>query len=154
MVVLVALQATPDSSPPESPRTPPPPKRGSTTSPGQEALATGARWLAALVCCQHKAALAADALSLVNDLVQLLYYHGSGVAHSLTADTCDTTVHLLSPVVQVSHCCIVQTLDWKSCAAGCAGSHVLQLQLVPAAANAWSLHLRLYQGNMPEDGFL
>ena len=96
-----ALQATPDSSPPDSPRTPPPPKRGSTTSPGQDALATGARWLAALVCCQHTAGLAPDGLCLVNDLVQLLYYHGSGVAHSLEVDDCDTTVHLLSPVVQV-----------------------------------------------------
>lgn len=102
------LQATPESSPPESPRTPLPPKRGSTTSPGQEALATGARWLAAVVCCHHKAGLAADGLSLVNDLVQLLYYHGSGVAHSLTLDDCDTTVHLLSPVVQVR-------LNWYTC---------------------------------------
>ena len=105
----MALQATPESSPPESPRTPRPPKRGSTTSPGQEALYTGSRWLAALVCCHHKAELAADGLALLNDLVQLLYYHGSGVAHTLTVDGCDTSVHLLSPVVQVSletHMCI------------------------------------------------
>ena len=34
--------------------------------------------------------------------MQLLYYHGSGVAHSLTGSDCDTSVHLLSPIVQVS----------------------------------------------------
>ena len=34
--------------------------------------------------------------------MQLLYYHGSGVAQNLTVDDCNTSVHLLSPVVQVS----------------------------------------------------
>jgi len=95
------LQNTPDSSPPDSPRTPPPPKRGSTTSPGQEALTAGGRWLAILVCCHHKTGLDAGALSLINDLVQLLYYHGSGVAQKHRDDESDGAAHLLSPVVQV-----------------------------------------------------
>ena len=95
------LQNTPDSSPPDSPRTPPPPKRGSTTSPGQEALTAGGRWLAVLVCCHHKAGLDAGGQSLINDLVQLLYYHGSGVAQQHGDDESDATAHLLSPVVQV-----------------------------------------------------
>jgi len=97
------LQNTPDSSPPDSPRTPPPPKRGSTTSPGQEALTAGGRWLAILVYCHHKTGLDAGGLSLINDLVQLLYYHGSGVAQKHRDDESDGTAHLLSPVVQVSH---------------------------------------------------
>jgi hypothetical protein len=95
------LQNTPDSSPPDSPRTPPPPKRGSTTSPGQEALTAGGRWLAILVYCHHKTGLDAGGLSLINDLVQLLYYHGSGVAQKHRDDESDGTAHLLSPVVQV-----------------------------------------------------
>ena len=99
---ILQLQTSPDSSPSDSPRTPPPPRRGSTTSPGQEALGTAGQWLAVLVCCHHQAGLAPDGLALVNDLVQLLYYHGSGVAHSMTPGDCDTTVHLLSPVVQVN----------------------------------------------------
>ena len=98
------LQTSPASTPPDSPRTPPPPKRGSTTSPGQEALATGGRWLAILVCCHHKAGLPTHALSLVSDLVQLLYYHGSGVSQIHKEDDTNGDVHLLSPVVQVSDC--------------------------------------------------
>lgn len=58
--------------------------------------------------------MAADGLCLVNDLVQLLYYHGSGVAHSLAVDDCETTVHLLSPVVQVSDCCVAAIMDRHS----------------------------------------
>lgn len=95
------LQNTPDSSPPDSPRTTPAPKRGSTTSPGQEALTAGGRWLAILVCCHYKTGLDAGGLSLINDLVQLLYYHGSGIAQNHQDDARDGTVHLLSPVVQV-----------------------------------------------------
>ena len=95
------MQTSPDSSPPDSPRTPPPPKRGSTTSPGQETLAAAGRWLTVLVCSHHTSGLLGDALSLLNDLMQLLYYHGSSVAQSDRHSSADDNVHLLSPVVQV-----------------------------------------------------
>ncbi|KAL0036203.1 hypothetical protein WJX79_007899 [Trebouxia sp. C0005] len=101
---------TPDSSPPDSPRTTPAPKRGSTTSPGQEALTAGGRWLAILVCCHYKTGLDAGGLSLINDLVQLLYYHGSGIAQNHQDDARDGTVHLLSPVVQECMETVVEAL--------------------------------------------
>ncbi|DBA95921.1 TPA: hypothetical protein ACH3X1_001448 [Trebouxia sp. C0004] len=102
---------TPDSSPPDSPRTPPPPKRGSTTSPGQEALIAGGRWLAILVCCHHKSGLDTGGLSLINDLVQLLYYHGSGVAQNHRDDQSHGIAHLLSPVVQECMEMIAEALE-------------------------------------------
>ncbi|BDA40960.1 hypothetical protein COCOBI_01-6140 [Coccomyxa sp. Obi] len=52
------------------------PKRGSTVSPGAEALAFAARWLALLSCAMAQRPLPTHALELMSDLVQLLYYHG------------------------------------------------------------------------------
>ena len=95
------LQERPDGSPHSQGRTPRPPKRGSITSPGQEALSKAAHWLALLVCCHYKASLAPEGLVLVNDLIQLLYYHGSNVAHRLEPEEQDGDIHLLSPLVQV-----------------------------------------------------
>ena len=98
---ILLVQESPGGSPQDSARASQPPKRGSTTSPGPEALSKAAHWLALLVCCHVKAGLAPDGLVLVNDLVQLLYYHGSNVAQSSEAEATDENIHLLSPLVQV-----------------------------------------------------
>ena len=45
-------------------------------SPGAEALAFAARWLALLSCALAQRPLPTHALELMSDLVQLLYYHG------------------------------------------------------------------------------
>lgn len=96
---------TPEATPPASPRdrqakAAAQAKRGSTVSPGEAALAASAQWLEVLVCCQAVASLPPSALSLMSDLVQLLYYHGSGVAQ-LGAAADGQDMQLLSPVVQV-----------------------------------------------------
>ena len=75
-------------------------KRGSTVSPGEAALTASAQWLEVLVCCLAVASLPPSALSLMSDLVQLLYYHGSGVAQ-LGAAADGQDMQLLSHVVQV-----------------------------------------------------
>lgn len=97
------LQESPEgsSSPHNSDGARKPPKRGSTTSPGQEALSKAAHLLALLVCCHVSAELAPDGLALINDLVQLLYYHGSNVAHKPEEEAANENIHLLSPLVQV-----------------------------------------------------
>lgn len=100
-VARLLVQESPGGSPQDSARSSQPPKRGSTTSPGPEALSKAAHWLALLVCCHVKAGLAPDGLVLVNDLVQLLYYHGSNVAQSCEDEATDENIHLLSPLVQV-----------------------------------------------------
>ena len=105
------LQESPEGSPHDSARSSRPPKRGSTTSPGQEALSKAAHWLALLVCCHVKAGLAPDGLVLINDLVQLLYYHGSNVAQDSEDEQTDETIHLLSPLVQASQAASAQ-LFW------------------------------------------
>lgn len=109
--LLSLLQGSPGGSPHDSARSARASQRGSTTSPGQEALAKAADLLALLVCCHVKAELAPDGLVLINDLVQLLYYHGSNVAHRPQEEPADEGIHLLSPLVQVSgslmacYCC-------------------------------------------------
>ena len=100
---------TPEVTPPASPRdrqakAAAQAKRGSTVSPGEAALTASAQWLEVLVCCQAVATLPPSALSLMSDLVQLLYYHGSGVAQ-LGAAADGQDMQLLSHVVQVRERC-------------------------------------------------
>lgn len=78
------------------------PKRGSTVSPGNEALASAARWLALLSCAMAQRPLPAHALELMSDLVQLLYYHGTDAPQG-TNDRGRSS----SPLVQVSEHYIV-----------------------------------------------
>lgn len=64
------------------------PKRGSTVSPGPEALSLAAHWLALLSCAAARGSLPTPALVLMSDLVQLLYYHAppASNASSITTD--------------------------------------------------------------------
>lgn len=81
------------------------PKRGSTVSPGVEALAFAARWLALLSCALAQRPLPAHALELMNDLVQLLYYHGPPAADAPQGT--NDRGRSGSPLVQVSKRCFL-----------------------------------------------
>lgn len=109
------MQESPEGSRHDSARSSRPPKRGSTTSPGQEALSKAAHWLALLVCCHVKAGLAPDGLVLINDLLQLLYYHGSNVAQDSDDEQTDETIHLLSPLVQASKAALTLSFEAELC---------------------------------------
>ena len=50
---------------------------GSAASPGEPVLAAAGRWLALLACACAQGPLPPAALSLMNDLVQLLFYHAT-----------------------------------------------------------------------------
>ena len=71
----------PQASPRVSPgrRGAPSTHQGSTASPGEPFLALAARWLALLACAAAQGPLPAPALSLMDDLVQLLHYHSPRV---------------------------------------------------------------------------
>lgn len=66
--------------------------QGSTASPGEPFLASAARWLALFACAAAQGPLPAPALALMDDLVQLLYYHAARmpVATDCTLSSCPT----------------------------------------------------------------